>query len=458
MEALELRLPVTGHPSPDIPARLGTSFERVKRCFGQVPPTPSVIAVASSKPDTQLQQTVPVAASIATATDPSLATSTPATSILTAYETFQIQGIHVSPSMPVDQETSDLWAQQIQFRLLADLHHHDGLGPWLLQFMMAGKRPDDLAPYIVITCGNVRTKKKVEKFCKNLKWLRQLARTYNIKLAALVTNITLNSGPAPLVMGMQAPANSCLVEVVNSTQTHCGQTIYIKHSGSSPASLCTFGGVIEIDGKLYGLTVGHPFAVQQATTDESEMDVGEQSLESPTESDTSETDTTSDSDFVFSVDFPDDGSLSDTSATYANDASSMITHIGSSTIPDLDLSGNTSLAAATTQVHVLLPVVPSFLSLPRSHLNFTLDWALIDVTNLSHILPNRIFPLQDQDGDGIPILGALPAQFDPYGNVTVLTATNGPQLGVLSASPSTLKIHGHLYDVRLITLNHVLGK
>ena len=393
MEALELRLLVMGHPSPDISARLGTSFERVKRCFGQVPPTPSVIAVASSKPDTQLQQTVPVAASIATATDPSLATSTPATSIRTAYETFQIQGIHVSPSMPVDQETSDLWAQQIQFRLLADLHHHDGLGPWLLQFMMAGKRPDDLAPYIVITCGNVRTKKKVEKFCKNLKWLRQLARTYNIKLAALVTNITLNSGPAPLVMGMQAPANSCLVEVVNSTQTHCGQTIYIKHSGSSPASLCTFGGVIEIDGKLYGLTVGHPFAVQQATTDESEMDVGEQSLESPTESDTSETDTTSDSDFVFSVDFPDDGSLSDTSATYANDASSMITHIGSSTIPDLDLSGNTSLAAATTQVHVLLPVVPSFLSLPRSHLNFTLDWALIDVTNLSHILPNRIFPL-----------------------------------------------------------------
>src|SRR5271169_6435631 len=99
------------------------------------------------------------------------------------------------------------------------------------------------------------------------------------------------------------------------------------------------------------------------------MDVGEQSLESPTESDTSETDTASDSDFVFSVDFPDDGSLSDTSA---NDASSMITRIGSSTIPDLVSSGNTSLAAAATQVHVLLPVVPSFLSLPGSHLNFTL--------------------------------------------------------------------------------------
>src|SRR5271169_6340790 len=127
MEVLELRPSVTGHPSPDISSRLETSFERVKRYFGRVPPTPSVIAVASSEPDTQLQQTISVTTSIATATDPSLATSTPATSILTAYETFQIQGIHVSPSMPVDQETSDFWAQQIRFRLLADLHHHDGL-------------------------------------------------------------------------------------------------------------------------------------------------------------------------------------------------------------------------------------------------------------------------------------------------------------------------------------------
>src|SRR5579859_3984677 len=98
MEVLELRPSVTGHPSPDISSRLETSSELVKRYFSRAPPTPSVIAVPSSEPDTQLEQTISVATSIATATDPSMATSTPATSTLAAYETFQIQGIHVSPS------------------------------------------------------------------------------------------------------------------------------------------------------------------------------------------------------------------------------------------------------------------------------------------------------------------------------------------------------------------------
>jgi hypothetical protein len=296
MEALQLR------PSGLEPLQ-ETPFERVRRFFSRVPSTPSSITVSSVQSSLQLQQTSSAATSVATATDLSLTTNT-----VVGYETFQTQGLHVSPNMLMERDIQDLWTQQIRFRLSAELQHHVGDGPWLQQFMMAGKRPDDLSPFIVITCWDLRTKKRVEKLCRNLKWLRVLAKPYNIKFAALVAEITLAAGPAPLLTGMQVISDSCSVDVPESAKTFCGQTIDITRSGSLPASQCTFGGLIAVDRILYGLTAGHPFATQNITAEaDFEIDVGRQSLDYPEDSENSETDTASDSDFIFSHDSSDNG-------------------------------------------------------------------------------------------------------------------------------------------------------
>jgi hypothetical protein len=460
MEVLQLQPSGSGPISPLISSRRETSFELIKRYFSRVPSTPSSITLSSFQASPQSHQTSSAATSIATVTDPSLTKNTTATSIPVAYETFQIQRLHVSPNMPMDQEIKDLWSQQIRFRLSAELHHHVGEGPWLQQFMMAGKRRDDLSPFVVITCGDVRTRKKVEKLCKKLKWLRVLAKSYNIKLAALVAEITLTAGPAPLVQGMRAIEDSCSVDVPDSTKTCCGQTIYISHFRNSPASQCTFGGLIEIDGTLYGLTAGHPFGAQNTAAEaEFEMDVGRQSLDWPEESENSENDATSDSDFVFSHDSSDDGEqTSDSSTTSTDPVSTKNTAISASNLPGKDSTAAAKYTATSTQVNVLLPITRSTVSLPLHGLHFNLDWALIDVSNLPSVLPNQVPSRENEDGKDFPILGALPAQFEPCGDVTVLTAVNGPQYGYLNASPASLKIGGSLYDVRLITFSQILGK
>lgn len=425
-----------------------TSFERVRRYFRGVPSTPSSITVSSVQSSLQLQQTSSAATSVATATDPSLITSTPATSIVVGYETFQTQGLHVSPNMLMERDILDLWTQQIRFRLSAELQHHVGDGPWLQQLMMAGKRPDDLSPSIVITCGDLRTKKKVEKLCKNLKWLRVLAKSYNIKFAALVAEIILTAGPAPLVTGMQAIDDSCSVDVPESAKTFCGQMIYITRSDSLPASQCTFGGLIAVDRTLYGLTAGHPFATQNITAQaDFEINVGRQSLDYPEDSESSETDTTSDSDFIFSHDSSDNGEQ--TSGASITSTSSQ---------PSKSPTGTAKSRVKYRHVDVLLPATPSIVSPPQYRLSFNLDWALIDVSNLPYVLPNQVILRETEGGDASPILGTLPAQFEPSGEVTVLTTINGPQSGYLNASPASLKIKGCLYDVRMITLSQTLGK
>lgn len=460
MEVLQLR---PSGPEPLLPlvsSRQETSFERVKRYFSRVPSTPLSITVSSVQSSLQLQQTSSAATSVATATDRSLTTSTPATSIVVDYETFQTQGLYVSPNMLMEQDVKDLWTQQIRFRLSAELHHHVGHGPWLQQFMMAGKRPDDLSPFIVITCGDLRTRKKVEKLCKNLKWLRVLAKSYNIKFAALVAEITLTAGLAPLVTGMQAIDDSCSVDVPDSATTFCGQRIYITHSDGLSASQCTFGGLIAVDGTLYGLTAGHPFATQNITAEaEFEIDVGRQPVDYPEESENSETDTTSDPDFIFSHDSSDDGEqTSGASSTSTGPLSDTHNAIDWSSQPGKNLTDTAKSGVKPRQVEVLLPTTPSIVSLPRHRLTFNLDWALIGISNLPYVLPNQVILRETEGGDASPILGTPPAQFEPRGEVIVLTTINGPQSGYLNASPASLKIGGGLYDVRMITLSQTLGK
>ena len=62
--------------------------------------------------------------------------------------------------------------------------------------MMVRKRPDNLKPKLVITCGDAATKKRVEKTFKRQGWLQKMLKVNHIMFIALVAKTPLSAGLA----------------------------------------------------------------------------------------------------------------------------------------------------------------------------------------------------------------------------------------------------------------------
>lgn len=80
------------------------------------------------------------------------------------------------------------------------------------------------------------------------------------------------------------------------------------------------------------------------------------------------------------------------------------------------------------------------------------DWALIKMSDQVIMLPNGISQSSPYRDMLIRRIIARPL----HGEVTILVAKMGPQLGYLSSSPATIKVEKSVFDVQLIVLERTL--
>lgn len=154
---------------------------------------------------------------------------------------------------------------------------------------MAGKKPNCLRPCLVLTCGDVATKKKVEKLFKSLTWLQELLRAKGVMFVALVAKTRLSAEPAEIHPGELKTITRCSIEVLYQASTFCGRSVRVSFPLEAEEKYCTLGGLIMVDNVIYGLTAGHPFKAQMepANTDE-ESHASHERVQSFSESESSE--------------------------------------------------------------------------------------------------------------------------------------------------------------------------
>lgn len=84
-----------------------------------------------------------------------------------------------------------------------------------------------------------------------------------------------------------------------------------------------------------------------------------------------------------------------------------------------------------------------------------LDWALLDHLPANQSKrPNKVLLTNPYT----EILIREMASSSVCGEITVLLADPGPQIGYLHSSPMTLKVNSNVLDVQLITLERALRK
>lgn len=324
---------------------------------------------------------------------------------------------------------------------------------------MTERRPDAWKPTVVITCGDPKVKKAVEKTFKSQGWLQELLKTHHIMFIALVvTEVSESAGPA-LNEGSTLWCNDAYaVQLLPSgVATSCGLEVIVLGDDRQRHQKCTLGGLLIVNGELRGLTAGHPFhKVEQNARGRPHFD-SDQDGEYAEDDDCS---ATSSEPFVFNDD--------DTDVTNEySSASSNVSLPGKSEVPsrlvDENLQDHYEASDHMRQTELLSTnhhpphsaIVPVFSTQDDSSTEegrVDHDWALLDLPSAIKALPNKISHIDERHD--IAINGTVSS--DASGDVTIAVAGTGPQLGYLHPCPATFMVDGLIRQVQLITLDRVL--
>ncbi|KAK0639899.1 hypothetical protein B0T16DRAFT_249354 [Cercophora newfieldiana] len=157
----------------------------------------------------------------------------------------------------MDPQHLEVWEVQIRSRLANTLRNlfrpRDGSDSTLaMEFMMAGGSPSSLKPSVVLVCCSPDSQKQLKKILKTQKWLSE----YEYHFLVIVDRIwelsgdddEIGRGPSPSVEAWRVANASSLNGIAARSRFHNGS-----------ATTFTIGGVIMLNGVLYGLTAGHVF-------------------------------------------------------------------------------------------------------------------------------------------------------------------------------------------------------
>lgn len=393
---------------------------------------------------------------------------------------------------------------------------------------MAGRRADHLKPTIVITCGDIKTRKRVQKVFKRQEWLQKLLKVNRMlfvaavdptHLSSLTTGAKVGIGvgisvgilnllcalvlcvwrlrvlhrkhqtrhlptrsilPQPLslppsptgsikempmyptpstITYMQEPVTrlaskevathevmKCTLDSNQSLGTLCGRQLTISESVNGGIIQCTLGGVIVVDGDLYGMTVGHAFPLDHAypATDWTSVITSDTSQH---ELDASDYTIDTEEAFWFGLESGNDLSQQVISNPACNNNTPM-QHAEEAVIDSTDETrpGATSgLDQQFSRLHDVLNVFNK--AVDQS------DWALLHLPRTSSTITNS----KDLRNDLFNTVVVGTTDDFVQGDVSVLFRDRSFS-GVLRKSMSTIFCEGRAYDVRLVVLNDMLRK
>ena len=205
------------------------------------------------------------------------------------HKALELHGKHYAlPTMSIAQEQLHIWESQIRDRLQDELTQCIRTESCHLELYMVCDRKRRIGPCIVLTCWNANTcstergreitRRKVQKRIPSLQSLQNCPFPCKVVVDELSLFARL-SGPA-IDPGIHVRAN-----LTKEALTFVSLLIVDEDRAFSE---CTLGGLICVDGKVYGLTVAHAFSIRLESIS-SETDARSESSETQdTDSDNSD--------------------------------------------------------------------------------------------------------------------------------------------------------------------------
>ena len=430
---------------------LRKSLDYINVLLARIPKVPSTI-VPSQFAEQALAESISTIPSSTSGTDSSLSTLTTSTSLVSLppkADIVRIQGLYVSPSMLIDEELQRLWREEIRNRLDLVLYRNISGSTALSQIMMAGKRRECLQPYLLITCGSPETKERVMKLLKKQVWLKDMLKANRITICAQVAPILKSAGLASemedTLIGKDFRGGSYSVGLPHGQiNTACGLPVLVCDPRTDPVRYCTLGGLILLDGVLYGLTAGHPFISEQEVVSGETSNFGQDIVTADLEGASEVSDDS----------FFEDGDVFSESFSSPTEPATK-EHIWQSS-PQGPTKISQRLLSSVEWSKPRGVILPSR-GLRRNEFNKeaprTGDWALLEWP-----LRSTTTPLHDvihSGYNGQPSLQTM-STGSRQGEVYIKTVDLGLQSGYLHASPGSLMLENSIIDVQLITLEVIL--
>lgn len=158
-----------------------------------------------------------------------------------------------APGLKMDAQHIQLWRSEIKPRLEDTLRHQfrpvKGFDPSLaLEFMMAGPCETNFKPTVVIICCNEPHRKQLRKIFKAQRWISD----YKYHCMVIVDSLEKYSD------GIRRPGpKSVRARLSDDFPTLCGVLAEFEDSDHLELTSFTLGGIVLIQDRPFGLTVGH---------------------------------------------------------------------------------------------------------------------------------------------------------------------------------------------------------
>jgi hypothetical protein len=391
----------------------------------------------NTSPFHQGQVTPQVAAVIAPGATPATVSSPPSAQSKPQHTS----GIWLLAGIPPPHPLSDA-------TVTTELHRHlkseldgnvtRGVGSRTIEFMRAGLQVDRLYPAIVILFDDKREKKEAYTFCSGIDWLEAEREQHKFKVHCLLAE---RKATVKKAMGLDLnkwrTAAEASMSIPLEASTLCGLTVFIGDESDGPNKKCVFGGLIKIDGTLYGLLARHTFD-----------EANEDTVTHPSSEDSDRASSlSSDDEQPLTLSFK--GSEEVEKAFPQPDIYIAGSNGQTGNSPRQGLSQEPSTSSILLKIRIYIPPTPT-----DEKQESDLDWALVDLSEISRdimsriLLPNRVWNrLVDRLDNN---------QAGWEGTVKVAGTGSLPICGRLHPLPVSLRLGKSSHDVHLVALEKPL--
>lgn len=331
-----------------------------------------------------------------------------------------------------------------------DAHVQRSLGSRAIQFMQAGQRVDGLYPSMVVTYEDKREKKEASTFCSKLDWLHQKRNQYQFNFHILLAEKhTKVEKSMALSLDNRFMTTKASILISLDALTLCGSTVLVHDDTAAVHKKCVLGGLILVDGVLYGLLPRHPFDQHQTSAQVSEVGIpiSRSSEDSERPSSTSSAD---EHPFTLSFEGHEEAETSYPQPSIYLPGSSRI-------VSEFDRE-QASLASLkyhiSVGVHVYIPTTEKLGNSRSGLTEIDMDWALADLSEIPKTLMSAVIRANKVGNDFVEYVdnGTLGLK------EAVKIAVPGPRpiSGILDPLPVSLRSSGSSHDVRLVVLEKAL--
>lgn len=365
------------------------------------------------------------------------------------------------------------WEQDLKPRIDDHLDSLRSSGDSSTQFILASRHPEQnrMKPSVVILCLSKHQRKVILKSFRGRDWEDRF-REKNVKLRVIIdTEFGQRAGTdrgwaLPRLSGPNPEVSRVSFTIPQSHPSLCGARIRLIYpeeqedsreakdagrdkSKSKKNGLATLGGIIAVDGCLYGLTIAHAFGshssqdssgettLQNVKDSASSVDTASFSSsfeESLVDEFDSQFDAPSFIDLQFQQSSDSDFSTRDSDVSY--DQEGIIVALGLGRHHD----AYSSFPKAS----------PSHYSSPQHS-----DWALVQLEfNIEH---GNSFAKPGHE-NLVDIVGVQSESMLRPGEVWIIAGRSGVQAGALSDATASVNLHKSHFTVRQVRLEHQLGK